>query len=147
MPKLLGISLSDSRTASSVSVVDVAAVMEKPGIKTPSRKSEFEAGHREAEEDVASESGDGQKPVPIIKVKKALPEVPKHRHGVPFQQRATLHVNGTKRHLPRHRRLDGGAKASSSEQRWKGPRSQDPQSKRVSKNGAESHSFASIVWE
>jgi hypothetical protein len=36
--KLLGISLSPSQTESSVSVVDVAAVMEKPGVQTPSRK-------------------------------------------------------------------------------------------------------------
>jgi hypothetical protein len=36
--KLLGISLSPDKAASSISVVDVAAVMEKPGVKTPSRK-------------------------------------------------------------------------------------------------------------
>lgn len=35
--KLLGISLSSSQSASAVSVVDVAAVMEKPGVQTPSR--------------------------------------------------------------------------------------------------------------
>ncbi|TVY26460.1 Protein dip1 [Lachnellula hyalina] len=40
--KLLGISLSHSQSASAISVVDVAAVMEKPGVQTPSRKSEFE---------------------------------------------------------------------------------------------------------
>ena len=38
--KLLGISLSASQAASSISVVDVAAVMEKPGVQTPSRKAE-----------------------------------------------------------------------------------------------------------
>lgn len=38
--KLLGISLSPSQSASSVSVIDVAAVMEKPGVQTPSRKAE-----------------------------------------------------------------------------------------------------------
>lgn len=38
--KLLGISLSPSQSASSMSVVDVAAVMEKPGVQTRSRKSE-----------------------------------------------------------------------------------------------------------
>lgn len=38
--KLLGISLSPSQTASNVSVVDVAAVMEKPGVQTPSRTAE-----------------------------------------------------------------------------------------------------------
>jgi hypothetical protein len=36
--KFLGISLSPSQIASSVSVLDVAAVMEKPGVQTPSRK-------------------------------------------------------------------------------------------------------------
>jgi hypothetical protein len=36
--KLLGISLSPSQTASSISVVDVVAVKEKPGVQTPSRK-------------------------------------------------------------------------------------------------------------
>jgi hypothetical protein len=40
--KLLGISLSQSQTASMMSVVDVAAVMEKPGVQTPSRKFEFD---------------------------------------------------------------------------------------------------------
>jgi hypothetical protein len=40
--KLLGISLSPSQTESSVSVVDVAAVMEKPGVQTPSRKEVLE---------------------------------------------------------------------------------------------------------
>ncbi len=39
--KLLGISLSPTHTSSSMSVVDVAAVMEKPGVQTPSRKSEL----------------------------------------------------------------------------------------------------------
>ncbi len=50
--KLLGISLSPTHTSSSVSVVDVAAVMEKPGVQTPSRKSESdhnEMGKRERE--------------------------------------------------------------------------------------------------
>lgn len=39
--KLLGISLSPTRSNSSISVVDVAAVSEKPGVQTPSRKSEI----------------------------------------------------------------------------------------------------------
>jgi hypothetical protein len=49
--KLLGISLSPSQTASSVSVV--AAVMEKPGVQTPSRRAEStekpEAGNEDGE--------------------------------------------------------------------------------------------------
>jgi hypothetical protein len=38
--KLLGISLSASQAASSISVVDIAVVMEKPGVQTPSRRAE-----------------------------------------------------------------------------------------------------------
>jgi hypothetical protein len=47
--KLLGVSLSPSQTASSISVVDVAAVMEKPGVQTPSRK-EFDDTVRDENE-------------------------------------------------------------------------------------------------
>ncbi|KAM0322415.1 hypothetical protein ACHAQA_009482 [Verticillium albo-atrum] len=74
--KFLGISLSQSQAASNISVVDVAAVMEKPGVKTPSRKTEFGA------EATADATG----------AKRARPEVPKHRHGLPF---ASI-VNGKK---------------------------------------------------
>jgi Protein of unknown function (DUF2013) len=48
--KLLGVSLSPSQSASSISVVDVAAVMEKPGVQTPSRKSEFEEALHDKQE-------------------------------------------------------------------------------------------------
>lgn len=84
--KLLGISLS--QTGSSVSMVDVAAVMEKPGVKTPSRSK---AGDTKTEELMKealgapaprSESQDDAAP-PIPKPKKTLPAVPKHRHGKP----------------------------------------------------------------
>lgn len=81
-PRLLGISLPDSQRASSVSVVDVAAVTEKPGIKTPSRSTEFKD---------AFEEGAGADPPP----KKAGPEVPEHRHGV------TLRVNEKKKTPPK----------------------------------------------
>lgn len=50
--KLLGISLSPSQTASSVSVVDVAAVTEKPGVQTPSRKEFDDVVHDENGENV-----------------------------------------------------------------------------------------------
>jgi hypothetical protein len=50
--RLLGISLSASQTASSVSVQDVAAVRERPGVQTPSRRAEAEA---EAEAEAAVE--------------------------------------------------------------------------------------------
>ncbi|VZI15199.1 unnamed protein product [Fusarium fujikuroi] len=70
------ISLSRSQTASSISVSDVAAVKEKPGVQTPSRSGD--GG------DVATDDDN----VPMAtRPKKPLPEVPKHRHGVPFAQK------------------------------------------------------------
>jgi hypothetical protein len=45
--RLLGISLSPTETASSISVVDVAVVKEKPGVQTPSRKGRDDALHDE----------------------------------------------------------------------------------------------------
>ena len=39
--KLLGLSLGPEASASKISVIDVAAVTEKPGVQTPSRKAEF----------------------------------------------------------------------------------------------------------
>ena len=92
-PKHLGISLSDSQAASSVSVVDIAAVTEKPGIKTPSRAT----GQRKLEEEqgrAAEVNGAGR-------ARKELPEVPRHKHGVPCGQAATLHVSGGKRVPPK----------------------------------------------
>lgn len=95
--KLLGISLSRSQTASSVSVVDVAAVMEKPGVKTPSRSRAGDTRAEELKEALAApgpafeprESDSLEKPK-----KKILPVVPKHRHGKPMTQPApTLHVS------------------------------------------------------
>lgn len=67
--KLLGISLSPSQTASSISVVDVAAVMEKPGVQTPSRKEFDEAVHDENE---------GNEKVEEVHVEK---EIKKHSPG------------------------------------------------------------------
>ncbi|KAH0441872.1 hypothetical protein CcaCcLH18_01732 [Colletotrichum camelliae] len=90
--KFLGISLSRSETASSVSVVDVAAVMEKPGVITPSRKAE---SGMEAK-------GEGTKAsASTARQKKPLPEVPKHRHGIPVGPTATLHLNGHKKIPPK----------------------------------------------
>lgn len=84
--RFLGISLSRSQTASSVSVSDVAAVKEKPGVQTPSRSGESgEAG--------AADEGLTMATRP----KKPLPEVPKHRHGVPFAQKF---VNGGQKKTP-----------------------------------------------
>ncbi|OTA99489.1 hypothetical protein M426DRAFT_325086 [Hypoxylon sp. CI-4A] len=107
--KFLGISLSHSETASNVSVVDVAAVMEKPGVQTPSKKAEAEAGAApavgtgagagagaEIKTDVLSPSTNGQtkEATKPSRPKKPLPEVPKHRHGIPYVP--TGHENSTR---------------------------------------------------
>jgi len=70
--KLLGISLSPNETASSISVIDVAAVMEKPGVKTPSKKLEFDRTvHDETE--LKKESPTRRRHAP--------PPVPPSKHG------------------------------------------------------------------
>nr|RBQ92629.1 hypothetical protein FVER53263_05050 [Fusarium verticillioides] len=74
--RFLGMSLSRSQTASSISVSDVAAVKEKPGVQTPSRSGD--GG------DVAT---DDENVTIATRPKRPLPEVPKHRHGVPFAQK------------------------------------------------------------
>ncbi|KAK3941167.1 hypothetical protein QBC46DRAFT_383388 [Diplogelasinospora grovesii] len=86
-------SLSVSQTGSTVSVI--AQVSEKPGVQTPSRKAD-------AATEVASgrkSEGDLTKPqVNVLKPKKSLPEVPKHRHGMPVPPPPTIittvHMNG-----------------------------------------------------
>lgn len=98
--KFLGISLSPSQTASSVSVV--AGVTEKPGVKTPSRKMEFgrEVKDEQEAKDVAATAHETTevhqaKPSAAVKPKKVLPEVPKHRHGMPMVAKtAVVHLNG-----------------------------------------------------
>ncbi|RDW67893.1 hypothetical protein BP6252_09289 [Coleophoma cylindrospora] len=84
--KLLGISLSPSQSASSVSVVDIAAVSEKPGVQTPSRKAEFdESLHDEEGENMEKKRRHPPPPVPPIKVavngivKKLPPQAPPRR--------------------------------------------------------------------
>ncbi|KAL7620027.1 pre-rRNA processing [Parahypoxylon ruwenzoriense] len=97
--KFLGISLSPTDAASNVSVVDVAAVMEKPGIQTPSRKIEVETEIQNgiprpsSSEKLKDEAKEAPKP---SRPKKPLPEVPKHRHGIPYA--STGHENGTRSH-------------------------------------------------
>lgn len=104
--KFLGISLSHAQTQSNVSVVDVAAVMEKPGVKTPSR-SRAAAGDvvdavKEMKEELAgsapaagAEAGAGKEAV-APKPKKVLPAVPRHRHGKPTTPvLPEVHVNGS----------------------------------------------------
>jgi hypothetical protein len=89
--KLLGISLSPSQTESSVSVVDVAAVMEKPGVQTPSRKTEFEETQRDGGNEV-KEQKRGKKfpppPVPPMRVESARKLPPK----TPPRRRTKLKV-------------------------------------------------------
>lgn len=87
--KFLGISLSHSQTQSNVSVVDVAAVMEKPGVKTPSRSRAAADDAKDAAAAAAAEGtgtgaeGPKEEPEPAPKPKKVLPAVPRHRHGKP----------------------------------------------------------------
>lgn len=96
--KILGISLSPSQTASSISVGDVAGVMEKPGVQTPSRSGE--KGNNEEEGIESPLEGD----VPVaIKGKKVLPVVPKHRHGTlftPTDSSSSTHSNGAAKKIP-----------------------------------------------
>jgi hypothetical protein len=81
--KFIGISLSPTDTASSISVVDVAAVTEKPGVQTRSRKAEDQA---ELEKNrTAVERCEGFPIAPVSnRARKPLPEIPKHRRGVPL---------------------------------------------------------------
>lgn len=75
--KILGISLSKDQYASSISVGDVANVTEKPGVQTPSRHG--------ANKDIAADSTDSEAGTKE-RLKKPLPAVPKHRHGIPFSK-------------------------------------------------------------
>jgi hypothetical protein len=98
--KLLGISLSPTQTASSISVLDVAAVTEKPGVQTPSRKEFAEnlqahddAGDRKenVEVDVGAEGRVEKQPPPPVKSRRhAPPPVP-----------PLLQVNGAKKLPPK----------------------------------------------
>ena len=85
--KLLGISLSPSQTASSISVVDVAAVMEKPGVQTPSRKEFDEAVHDENE---------GNEKVEEVLVEKEIKKHSPGRRRHPPPPIPQLAVNGGK---------------------------------------------------
>ncbi|KAI5466492.1 hypothetical protein BGZ63DRAFT_420975 [Mariannaea sp. PMI_226] len=91
--KFLGISLSHAASASSISVGDVAAVMEKPGVQTPSRAVDAPNGDGEA-----GTTDDGL--TMAVKAKKPLPAVPKHRHGIPFAHLPKLHVHGASKKIP-----------------------------------------------
>ena len=54
--KMLGISLSNKQSTSNISVVDVAAVQEKPGIQTPSRNAMNSTNGKEADDDAHVEA-------------------------------------------------------------------------------------------
>ncbi|KAK7745990.1 pre-rRNA processing [Cytospora paraplurivora] len=111
--KLLGISLSQSQTQSAVSVVDVAAVMEKPGVQTPSRKAAGDAkaevleqsqagssaqqkdGTQETAVETASRPAGEGKGAGASKPRRILPVVPRHKHGKPTVPTApAVLVNG-----------------------------------------------------
>ncbi|KAI9052513.1 hypothetical protein LZ554_003857 [Drepanopeziza brunnea f. sp. 'monogermtubi'] len=77
--KLLGISLSSTLSGSTISVVDVAAVMEKPGVQTPSRKLDLEDGLHS--EDLKN-GQDGQDEI-IESVKPSEKTTPTRRHPPP----------------------------------------------------------------
>ncbi|CZS92562.1 hypothetical protein WAI453_006699 [Rhynchosporium graminicola] len=88
--KLLGISLSPEQTESKVSVLDVAGVMEKPGVQTPSRRLENEeSGQEPAGDDdgksKGSENENGNKVSEegVSPTKKAPPPVKSRRHPPP----------------------------------------------------------------
>ncbi|APA14167.1 hypothetical protein SS1G_10980 [Sclerotinia sclerotiorum 1980 UF-70] len=68
--KLLGMSLSPSQTGSSVSVSDVAAVTEKRGVQTPSRKAGSESTAHDHDAPVMATSDELQRK------KRALPPLP-----------------------------------------------------------------------
>ncbi|KAL2114998.1 hypothetical protein VTJ04DRAFT_10661 [Mycothermus thermophilus] len=76
-------SLTDSQTGSSVSLV--ANVTEKPGVQTPSllRSSTVDEGKQPRP---GAKGGSPPRPPPprLLKSKTLLPEVPRHRHGVPI---------------------------------------------------------------
>lgn len=98
--KMLGISLSPTSSASSASVGDVAGVKEKPGVQTPSR-NDADVGREKEEAGAPSQD----EVAAAVKTKKALPAVPRHRHGVPFapttgQESSMGAVNGGGKRVP-----------------------------------------------
>ncbi|KYK60710.1 hypothetical protein DCS_01848 [Drechmeria coniospora] len=94
--KFLGISLSPTQYASSISVGDVAGVMERPGVQTPSRHAADARGRDSLAPDALSR-GDVAKPARRSKI---LPAVPKHRHGTPFIQVPEVQINGSGKKVP-----------------------------------------------
>lgn len=100
-------SLTHSQTGSSVSVV--ANVSEKPGVKTPSRRSVTGPWLKDRP---TEEAGGGSPPRPkptpprLLRPQMSLPEVPRHRHGAPIGHpppAAAVHLagNGQKKLPPK----------------------------------------------
>ncbi len=100
--KLLGISLLSGQTASTVSVVDVAGVMEKPGVQTPSRKVDFEEGVHDGDEihDAAEEAEKEYQEKAIPTKRRPPPPVRSHRHTPPPIP-PLLQLNGGKKMPPK----------------------------------------------
>ncbi|KAI1489679.1 hypothetical protein F5X96DRAFT_695590 [Biscogniauxia mediterranea] len=129
--KLIGMSISPTHTGSSISVVDLTAVTEKPGVQTPSRKAEVETEVQDSSPRSATSETNGvnggeksafRKEAPKVppkvaprvaprvppkptskeppklaapRPKKPLPEVPKHKHGIPVVSAPAVQpVNG-----------------------------------------------------
>jgi hypothetical protein len=97
--KLLGISLSPTDTSSSVSVIDVVAVSEKPGVQTPSRKTEFEAGVLSL--DGAAKEQDNKETEQEREVKKKPPPPVHRRRFAPPPAPPAIQVNGVKKLPPK----------------------------------------------
>ena len=96
--KLLGISLSPTHSCSAISVIDVAAVSEKPGVQTPSRKTESEAGALSL--DGASDPREVAHITPEKEPKKKPPP-PVHRRRQAPPAPPVLQVNGLKKLPPK----------------------------------------------
>jgi len=88
--KLLGISLSPTQSASSVSVLDVVAVTEKPGIKTPSRKAEIDDNLHDADDAQEASQSPVPKASPGRSRRHAPPPVPSMAYSHGRSSNATL---------------------------------------------------------
>jgi hypothetical protein len=96
--KLLGISLSPTETNSSVSVVDVAAVTERPGVQTPSRRTEFTDAINPHDGTVERENLEVQ---PHHEVKMKPPPPAQRRRHAPPPAPPTIQLNGGKKLPPK----------------------------------------------
>ncbi|KAK4228148.1 hypothetical protein QBC38DRAFT_475803 [Podospora fimiseda] len=85
-------SLANSQTGSAISVI--AKVSEKPGVTTPSIRKQSQLG-QEVVMPMKESTSPPRPPPPrrILRPQKSLPEVPMHRHGVPFASSTGNHPN------------------------------------------------------